>query len=57
LPEVLAGKGDASNAEIVKALGTTGYFMEHRLIKSLGDRPMPAARARLLDAIARSDAD
>jgi DNA repair protein RecO (recombination protein O) len=57
LPEVLAGKGDASNAEIVKALGTTGYFMEHRLIKSLGDRPMPAARARLLDAIARSGAD
>ena len=53
LPEVLAGKGDASNAEIRKALGTTGYFIEHRLIKSLGERPMPVARARLLDAIAR----
>jgi DNA repair protein RecO (recombination protein O) len=54
LPEVLAGKGDASNAEIVTALGTTGYFMEHRLFKSLGDKPMPAARGRLIDAIARA---
>lgn len=53
LPPVLAGKGDASADEIVKALATTGYFIEHRLIKSLGDRPLPAARARLLDAIAR----
>ncbi len=55
LPEVLAGKGDASAAEIVKALSTTGYFIENRLFKSLGDRPMPVARARLLDAIARMD--
>ncbi|WP_411892766.1 DNA repair protein RecO [Yoonia sp. SDW83-1] len=54
LPPVLAGQGDASNAEIVTALGTTGYFIEHRLIKSLGDRPMPMARGRLIDAISRS---
>ncbi len=54
LPPVLAGQGDASNAEIVTALGTTGYFIEHRLIKSLGDRPMPVARGRLIDAISRS---
>ncbi|MCK0121964.1 DNA repair protein RecO [Loktanella sp. F6476L] len=53
LPPVLAGKGDATPGEIVKALATTGYFIENRLIKSLGDRPMPAARARLLDAIGR----
>ena len=53
LPAVLAGKGDASNAEIVKALGTTGYFIENRLVKSLGDKPMPAARGRLIDAISR----
>ncbi|MEO9862467.1 MAG: DNA repair protein RecO [Yoonia sp.] len=53
LPPVLAGKGDATPDEIVKALATTGYFIENRLIKSLGDRPMPAARARLLDAIGR----
>lgn len=55
LPPVLTGKGDATTAEIVKALGTTGYFIENRLIKSLGTRPMPPARGRLLDAILRLD--
>lgn len=54
LPPVLAGKGDATNAEIVTALATTGYFIEHRLIKGLGDRPLPPARARLIDAIVRA---
>lgn len=54
LPPVLAGKGDASHADIVTALGTTGYFIENRLMRSLGDRPMPAARGRLLDAINRA---
>ena len=53
LPPVLAGKGDASNADIITALGTTGFFIENRLIKSLGARPMPEARNRLLNAIAR----
>ena len=55
LPQVLAGKGDASHAEIAKALGTTGYFIEHRLIRGLGDRPMPVARARLIEAIIRAE--
>jgi DNA repair protein RecO (recombination protein O) len=53
LPPVLAGKGDADGPEIVKALGTTGFFIEKRLMRALGDRPVPAARQRLLDAIAR----
>lgn len=51
LPPVLAGKGDAGAADIVTALGTTGYFIERRLLRSLGQVPMPAARARLLSAI------
>lgn len=55
LPDVLARKGNASNAEIATALGTTGYFIENRLIKSLGDRPMPVSRVRLIEAIARLD--
>ena len=55
LPPVLAGKGDAGAAEIVRALGTTGWFIEHRLLRSLGDRPVPAARDRLLAAILRTD--
>ena len=54
MPPVLAGTGEAGNAEVVRALGTTGYFIEHRLIRSLGDKEVPAARQRLLDAIART---
>ena len=56
LPPVLAGKGDADNGEIAIALGTTGFFIEHRLMKALGDRPIPAARQRLIDAISRQGA-
>ena len=51
LPPVLAGQGDAGSADIVLALGTTGYFIENRLIPSLGDRSVPPARARLISAI------
>ncbi|MEJ6399294.1 DNA repair protein RecO [Yoonia sp. 208BN28-4] len=53
LPPVLAGKGDAANAEIITALGTTGYFIEHRLLRGLGDKPMPVARSRFIEAISR----
>lgn len=56
LPPVLAGMGDATNAEIAIALGTTGYFIEHRLLRGLGDRPLPAARGRLINAILRHSA-
>ncbi|SFS20444.1 DNA repair protein RecO [Yoonia litorea] len=54
LPPVLSGGGDADNAEIVRALGTTGYFIEKQLLRSLGDRPAPVARQRLVEAIARA---
>lgn len=54
LPPVLAGKGDATPAEIARALVTTGFFIENKLIKGLGDRPLPPARARLVAEIARS---
>lgn len=53
LPPVLAGEGDATGTEIAKALGTTGYFIESKLLRSLGKRDMPAARARLIEAIVR----
>ncbi len=53
LPGVMLGRGDADTSDILLALGTTGYFIEHRLIRSLGDRPMPAARQRLLTAMSR----
>lgn len=54
LPPVLAGKGDASGNEIARALSTTGYFLEHRLMSGLGDKPVPPARARLIDVIAKA---
>lgn len=53
LPPVLRGEGEASGGEIARALGTTGFFLQHRLLKSLGDRQLPAARDRLIDAIVR----
>lgn len=53
LPHVLLGKGDASLVEIVKALGTTGHFLHNHLATSLGDRPLPEARQRLIDVLNR----
>lgn len=54
LPPVLRGEGDASDAEIVEALGTTGWFLERRLAPALGDRPIPEARGRLVAALSRA---
>ena len=53
LPPVLLGQGDAAQPEILAALATTGHFIEHRLLKGAGDRPMPAARARLIASMGR----
>lgn len=53
LPPVMLGQGDAGNAEIVQALRTTGYFLEAHLAPSLGSRPPPEARARLMDLLSR----
>lgn len=49
LPPVMIGKGDADLAEIITALSTTGHFLENNLAPSLGDRPLPEARRRLID--------
>ena len=53
LPPCLLGQGDAPDAEILTALSTTGYFLEHRLAPALGHKPLPEARARLLAALTR----
>ena len=53
LPPVLAGTGDATDDDIVQALDVTGHFLEHKVLKGLGDVQMPAARLRLIDAIRR----
>lgn len=50
LPPCLLGHGDAPDAEIDAALGTLGFFLEHRLAPALGNIALPEARARFLDA-------
>jgi DNA repair protein RecO (recombination protein O) len=40
-------------AELLAGLRTTGHFLSEHLAPSLGDRPLPAARQRLVDLIAR----
>ncbi|WP_420004099.1 DNA repair protein RecO [Arenibacterium sp. LLYu02] len=53
LPPVMLGQGAAEDIEILTALRTTGYFLESKLAPSLGTRPLPEARGRFLDALAR----
>lgn len=53
LSPVMLGEGEATDEEIIEALATTGYFLENHLAKALGDRPVPAARDRLVTALIR----
>jgi DNA repair protein RecO (recombination protein O) len=54
LPPCLRGEGPAPDDEIAIALGTTGYFLEQRLAPELGNKPLPDARARFVEAFIRS---
>lgn len=54
LPPILLGQGPGPVAEILAGLRTTGHFLATRLAPAQGDRPLPPARQRLLDALARS---
>lgn len=53
LPPSLLRPVESGPAELQEALRTTGHFLHHHLAPSLGDRPIPAARQRLLDRLAR----
>ncbi|MGB3244051.1 MAG: DNA repair protein RecO [Sulfitobacter sp.] len=53
LPDVLRGLGEAEDAEIAQAFVTTGYFLETHLARDLGDKPLPEARARFVEAFSR----
>ena len=53
LPPVMLGLGAAEDAEIAQALGVTGYFLGEKLAKTLGGKPLPQARARLVEELAR----
>ncbi|CUH39210.1 DNA repair protein RecO [Jannaschia seosinensis] len=50
LPEMLTG-APPSMARVVAALDLTGFFLSEKVAASLGNRPLPAARARLVDAL------
>lgn len=53
LPPSLLGHGRAEFADISEGLITTGFFLKNRLALQLSNRPLPDARQRLVDAIAR----
>lgn len=53
LPDVLLGLGDAPDQEIAQAFQTTGHFLKMHLARNLGDKPLPEARARFVDAFSR----
>lgn len=53
LPPVLRGLGEAPDHEVAEGLRTTGYFLSERLAPSLGNHPLPEARARFMDIFSR----
>ncbi len=56
LPPALLGHGEGELSGVARGLVTTGYFLRTRLAHHLGNRPLPEARQRLVDAIARYSA-
>ena len=53
LPQVLLGQGAAQGAELGQGLAITGHFLARGLAPVLGGRELPAARARLIELLAR----
>ncbi len=53
LPPELLGIGTGEARNVVDGLATTGHFLTHWLAHSLGNRPLPEARARLVDRLKR----
>lgn len=52
LPPVLVG-AESGLSGVIDGLRVTGHFLETHLARSLGDRPLPAARQRFVEALAR----
>lgn len=53
LPPVLLGQGPATTGDIAQALALTGHFLNRELGPLLNGRPLPEARTRLIDRLAR----
>jgi len=54
LPPCLRGEGTAPDAEVAEGFRTTGHFLMHHLAPALGNKPLPEARARFVDAFTRT---
>ena len=53
LPFCLMGQGPAPDSEINDGLRLTGHFLTQWLAMSLGNKPLPAARQRFVEAYVR----
>ncbi len=54
LPPEMLGFDSGSSKNVLDGLATTGHFLKNWLAPSLGDRPLPEARARLIDRLKRN---
>ncbi|WP_212523728.1 DNA repair protein RecO [Actibacterium sp. MT2.3-13A] len=54
LPPEMLGAGDGARENVLAGLGITGHFLARWLAPALGDRPLPEARARLVDMLGRT---
>jgi len=52
-PRCLSGGPVTGAGDLLDGLKTTGHFLAHHLAPSLGDKPLPAARQRLVDLLVR----
>ncbi|NDR55915.1 DNA repair protein RecO [Aliiruegeria sabulilitoris] len=55
LPGLLLGEASGNPRDILDGLRTTGYFLDTWLAPAMGDRPIPAARARFLSLLQREE--
>ena len=53
LPPILRGLGEGPDDEVAEALGTTGYFLREHLARDLGNKPLPEACERFVEAFSR----
>ncbi|MEL7025884.1 MAG: DNA repair protein RecO [Pseudomonadota bacterium] len=49
----LAGTGTGTRESVLQGLRVTGHFLENHVARSLGDKPLPPARQRFIDALGR----
>ena len=56
LPPGLAGAGEMTAEAVAQGLRLTGFFLDRGLRPVLNDRPLPEARVRLVDLLARGPA-